>query len=44
MEYGFIENSIGLQEGYHPTSVYSSGFDSEFMHVSFLVIWLNITL
>jgi len=33
MEYGFIENSMGLQEGYDPT-LYSGAFDSEFIHVS----------
>jgi len=38
MEYGFIENSMGLQEGYDPTSLYSGAFDSEFIHVSQLIV------
>jgi len=34
MEYGFIDNSMALQEGYDPTSMYSGAYDSEFLHVS----------
>jgi len=42
MEFGYIENSMGLQEGYDPTSMYSGAFDSEFMHVSLFSIYSNI--
>jgi len=45
MDYGFIENSMGLQEGYDPTSMYNVAFGSEFIHVSLLlllIIWLSI--
>jgi len=37
MEYGYIENSMGLQEGYDP-SMYNVGFNSEFIHVSWLTL------
>ena len=43
MEYGYIENSMGLQEGYDP-SMYNVGFSSEFMHVSWLTSLLIICL
>ena len=42
MEYGFIENDMGLQEGYDPTLMYSGAFDSEFIHVSLLAVFFNI--
>jgi len=29
---------MGLQEGYDPTSLYSGAFDSEFIHVSQLIV------
>jgi len=41
MDYGFIENNMGLQEGYDPTSMYSGAFDSEFIHVSLYTICLS---
>jgi len=44
MEYGYIENSMGLQEGYDPTSMYNVAFDSEFIHVSFLTLLLTVFL
>ena len=38
MEYDFMENNMGIQQGYDPSSMYNVGFDSEFIHVSLFTL------